>query len=41
MYEEQSFLRDPALIQFVVQIIDSLKEFKIVLEASLIKGVEL
>jgi DENN domain-containing protein 5 len=41
MYEEQSFLRDPALIQFVFQILDSLKEFDIVLEASLIKGVNL
>lgn len=41
MYEEQSFLRDPALVQFLVQILDSLKEFKIALEASLIKGVEL
>ena len=39
MYEEQSFMRDPSLLQFLIQIINSLKDFKIELEASLIKGV--
>jgi hypothetical protein len=41
MYEEQSFLRDPTLTQFVIEILGSLKDFKIVLEASLIKGITL
>ncbi|ELU14295.1 hypothetical protein CAPTEDRAFT_228570 [Capitella teleta] len=41
MYEEQSFLRDPALSQFVTEILGSLKDFNIVLEASLIKGITL
>jgi len=41
MYEEQSFMRDPALVQFLVQILDSLVEFSIKLEASLIRGVKL
>ena len=41
MYEELSFLRDPSLVQFVLEILDSLKEFRITLEASLIKGVNL
>ena len=41
MYEEQSFLRDPALLQFVIQVLESLKDFEIVLEASLIRGVNL
>ncbi|KAI0236071.1 DENN domain-containing protein 5A [Lamellibrachia satsuma] len=39
MYEEQSFMRDPSLLQFLIQIINSLKDFKIELEASLVKGV--
>ena len=41
MYEEQSFLRDPALLQFVIQVLESLKDFEIVLEASLVRGVNL
>ena len=41
MYEEQSFLRDTALLQFVVQVLESLKDFDIVLEASLVRGVNL
>jgi len=41
MYEEQSFLRDPALLQFVIQVLESLKDFDIVLEASLVRGVNL
>lgn len=41
MYEEQSFLRDPSLLQFVIQVLESLKDFEIVLEASLVRGVNL
>ena len=41
MYEEQSFLRDPTLLQFVIQVLESLKDFDIVLEASLVRGVNL
>ncbi|KAK2158757.1 hypothetical protein LSH36_164g02051 [Paralvinella palmiformis] len=41
MYEAQSFLRDPTLVQFLIQILESLREFNFVLEASLIQGVEL
>lgn len=40
MYEEQSFLRDPNLVTFLVQILESLSEFTISLEASLTKGIE-
>ncbi|XP_015910435.1 DENN domain-containing protein 5A isoform X2 [Parasteatoda tepidariorum] len=40
MYEEQSFLRDPNLVTFLVQILESLSEFTITLEASLTKGIE-
>lgn len=40
MYEEQSFLRDPNLVTFLVQILESLSEFTITLETSLTKGVE-
>ncbi|GFT92719.1 DENN domain-containing protein 5A [Nephila pilipes] len=40
MYEEQSFLRDPNLVTFLVQILESLSEFSIVLETSLTKGIE-
>ncbi|XP_022243870.1 LOW QUALITY PROTEIN: DENN domain-containing protein 5B-like [Limulus polyphemus] len=40
MYEEQSFLRDPTLVTFLVQILESLSEFTISLESSLTKGVE-
>ena len=41
MYEEKSFLRDANLVQFLVQILDSLKDFNIKLEKSIIKGIEL
>ena len=41
MYEERSFLRDPNLLTFLIQILESLKDFKVVLEASLIKGIDL
>lgn len=40
MYEEQSFLRDPNLVTFLVQILESLSEFTITLESSLTKGIE-
>ncbi|XP_054716974.1 DENN domain-containing protein 5A-like [Uloborus diversus] len=40
MYEEQSFLRDPNLVTFLVQILESLSEFTITLETSLTKGIE-
>lgn len=40
MYEEQSFLRDPNLVTFLVQILESLSEFSIILETSLTKGIE-
>ena len=40
MYEEQSFMRGPSLLQFLIQIINSLQDFKIELEASLVKGVD-
>lgn len=38
MYEEQSFLRDPNLRMYIVQILESLNEFDIVLENSLTQG---
>ncbi|XP_074642323.1 DENN domain-containing protein 5B-like isoform X3 [Tubulanus polymorphus] len=41
MYEETAFMRDKKLLTFVVHILDSLKEFEIVLETSLIKGINL
>ena len=41
MYEERSFMRDPNLTLFLTQILDSLGEYNFVLEASLIKGVEI
>ena len=41
MYEEKSFIRDPALLQYLIHILDALLEFDITVEASLIKGVEL
>jgi hypothetical protein len=39
MYEEQSFLRSPALLTFLRQILESLDEFDIVLENSLTQGI--
>lgn len=41
MYEEQSFLRNPVHINFVMHILDSLSEFDIPLEASLLRGIDL
>lgn len=40
MYEEQCFLRDPSLVTFLIQILESLTDFNIVLESSLTKGIE-
>ena len=39
MYEEKSFMRDKTLLRYVIQLLDSLNDFKINLEKSLIKGV--
>ncbi|XP_041355210.1 DENN domain-containing protein 5B-like isoform X3 [Gigantopelta aegis] len=41
MYEENSFLRDPALTKFLVHIINTLNEFPIVLEPSVLRGLEM
>ena len=41
MYEEKSFLRDANLVQYIVQLLDSLNDFPIQLEKSLIKDVRL
>lgn len=40
MYEERSFLRDPGLVMFLVQILEALSEFDIVLETSITKGLD-
>ena len=39
MYEQNSFLRDKDMVQFLVGVLRSLVEFNIVLEASLLKGI--
>ena len=39
MYEETSFLRNPALLTFLVQILEPLSGFHIVLEKSLTHGI--
>ncbi|XP_005108265.1 DENN domain-containing protein 5B isoform X2 [Aplysia californica] len=41
MYEENSFLRTPSHINFVMHILDSLTEFDIPLEASLLRGIDM
>ncbi|XP_055329550.1 DENN domain-containing protein 5B-like isoform X2 [Paramacrobiotus metropolitanus] len=41
MYERDSFIRDPILFRFMIAIIRSLDDYKIVLEPSLTKGIEL
>ncbi|XP_076445285.1 DENN domain-containing protein 5B-like isoform X3 [Babylonia areolata] len=41
MYEENSFLRNPSLTNFIVHILDSLTEFDITLESSLLRGLEI
>ncbi|KAG0410880.1 hypothetical protein HPB47_011996, partial [Ixodes persulcatus] len=40
MYEERSFLREPGLVMFLVQILEALAEFDITLEASITRGVD-
>ncbi|XP_013380096.1 DENN domain-containing protein 5B isoform X2 [Lingula anatina] len=40
MYEENSFMREPTLLNFVVHLIHSLRDFTITLEASLVKGLD-
>ncbi|XP_077493628.1 DENN domain containing pinstripe isoform X4 [Amblyomma americanum] len=40
MYEERSFLRDPNLVVFLVQILEALSEFDIALESSITRGVD-
>jgi len=40
MYEEHSFLRDPDLLSYLVQVLEALDDFDIVLEHSLTKGIE-
>ncbi|XP_054266195.1 DENN domain-containing protein 5B isoform X4 [Macrosteles quadrilineatus] len=39
MYEDQSFLRDPSLLLYIGQILESLNQFDIVLENSLTQGI--
>lgn len=41
MYEEESFLRNPVLTTFLVQILASFKEFDFALENSLTLGVSI
>jgi len=40
MYEEVSFLRDPDLLQDLVQVLLALDDYDIILEHSLSKGIE-
>ena len=40
MYEERSFLRDKSMLRYVIQLLESLNDFDIVLERSLVSGVE-
>lgn len=39
MFEEQSFLRDPNLLLYITQILESLNEYDIVLENSITQGI--
>ena len=41
MYEENSFMRNPSLTNFIVHILDSLTEFDITLESSLLRGLDI
>ncbi|GAU98066.1 hypothetical protein RvY_09263-2 [Ramazzottius varieornatus] len=38
IYDRNSFIRDPAMFEFLMDILESLKEFQIVLEPSITKG---
>lgn len=40
MYEDQSFLRNPNMVTFLIQILESISEFPFNLEASLTKGID-
>ncbi|XP_064612538.1 DENN domain-containing protein 5B-like isoform X2 [Liolophura sinensis] len=40
MYEENSFMRNPSLTNFLVQILDTLNEFTFTLETSLTRGLD-
>ena len=41
MYEEKSFMRDNDLISFIIHILDTLNDFDIVLEPSLVRGLNI
>lgn len=41
MYEENSFMRNSSLTNFIVHILDSLTEFDITLESSLLCGLDI
>lgn len=41
MYEERSFMRDHDLVTFIVHILDTLNDFDIVLESSLVRGLNI
>ena len=41
MYEEKSFLRDRDLITFIIHILDTLNDFDVVLETSLVRGLDI
>ena len=41
MYEEKSFMRDGDLIKSVTRILDTLNDFKIILESSLVRGLDI
>ncbi|XP_052808274.1 DENN domain-containing protein 5B-like isoform X7 [Mya arenaria] len=41
MYEEKSFMRDNDLITFITHILDTLNDFNIVLEPSLVRGLDI
>ena len=41
MYEEKSFLRDNDAMMFIVHMLDTLNDFNIVLEPSLVRGLDI
>ncbi|XP_060588449.1 DENN domain-containing protein 5B-like isoform X3 [Ruditapes philippinarum] len=41
MYEEKSFMRDNDLITFIIHILDTLNDFDIILESSLVRGLNI
>lgn len=40
MYEENSFFRDPNLISYIFQLLESLDEYDIAIENSLTQGIK-